>query len=124
MSEIRWKKESESTSSKGPHRDYHSNLVFAENFCREWEGRLVEGVKCKVTDSQWIKKCLLTISWTPPREAPIGNFANHVNLHQESKDCQKEAKETLRTVQKTAETFLDRYRSSKQGSLKFDALKA
>lgn len=111
-------------TTSGPHPDYFSNLTYANNLCGSLEGRLVEGMQAKVCGSQWLSKCLLTISWKPPASGNCGNFANSVNLHQTSRDFQKQAQETLETVKKTAERFLATQDTKKDSQVKFNALKA
>lgn len=112
-----------SESKSGPHPDYHSNLVYAENFCKS-AGMLPEGVRCKVSGSQWLEKALLIISWQSPKDAKIGNCANAVNLHQGSNSFQKQAQETLESVKKTAKRFLPTQDGQKDQQLGFEALKA
>jgi hypothetical protein len=80
----KYEEESEgaSSSSKGPHPDYEVNLSMAQNFINRVEKSLRPGMNVTIKGSHGLDRSLLVISWTPPREAKVGNWANPIFLHQ------------------------------------------
>lgn len=72
------------------HPDYKRNLENAENFVKKTEKSLLRGMSVKVCDSEHLKKSLMTIAWSPPKEAPVGRCATPINLHQNNSDVNKQ----------------------------------
>ena len=92
-------------SSKGPHPDYDYNLMVARNFIAKVETQLPNGMKVAITGSHGIEKSLLMISWHPPMEAKIGNWANPIFLHQNRQDFGKQLEITFNGYMKKVEMF-------------------
>jgi hypothetical protein len=67
--------------SRGDHRDYQTNLEWSRRFITKMESDLPVGVLITITDSHHLPSSLLMISWTPPRPAPVGNFAAPIFMH-------------------------------------------
>src|ERR1700678_595192 len=63
------------------HRDYEFNLDWSKRFITKVEASLPRGIRVEITSSHHLPSSLLMISWTPPRDAPIGNFAVPVFMH-------------------------------------------
>lgn len=67
--------------ARGDHRDYEFNLDWSKRFITKVEPGLPRGIRVQITSSHHLPSSLLMISWTPPRHAPIGNFAVPVFMH-------------------------------------------
>jgi hypothetical protein len=52
-----------------------------------------------------LEKALLMISWTPPKEAHIGNCANPISLHQKSSDLSREVEAVFNNYFKKASDY-------------------
>jgi hypothetical protein len=68
------------------HRDYEFNLDWSKKFIKKVEAGLPKGVRVAITSSHHFPNSLLMISWTPPRNAPIGNFAVPIFMHTPTKE--------------------------------------
>lgn len=75
---------------KTEHPDYKTNLENAKKFIEKTKHSLLNGMGVKISDAQHLSKALLMISWTPPLKAPIGRCATPINLHQGTKDVEKQ----------------------------------
>lgn len=69
-------------SDRGPHPDYEVNLKTATNFIEKVQRFLPEGMKVYLSGSQWLENSLLVVCYIPPKNVPLGNYANSVFLHQ------------------------------------------
>ena len=78
---VRWSKTSSSEGSKGPHKDYDSNLSNARLFCSRVQKSLLNGMNVKICNSEGLINSLLMISFMPPRKAKMGNYATPIFLH-------------------------------------------
>jgi len=76
-----FKKKHEAEPSRDGHRDYEFNLDWSKKFITKVEGTLPKGVRVAITSSHHFPNSLFMVSWTPPRHAPIGNFAAPVFMH-------------------------------------------
>ena len=83
----------EEPPSKGPHRDYESNLNSARAFCAKVRPDLPQGMRVEIAGSHNLNESLLMFSWNPGRHTPMGNYATPVSLHQARDDVQKQIKE-------------------------------
>lgn len=92
-------------SVRGPHPDYERNLAQAERFCLNVEKTLHEGMRVRIEDSHALKRALLMISWMPPRNAPVGNFANPVFLHQSKTEYDREVVKVFNSYMARAKAF-------------------
>lgn len=74
----------------GPHPDYQENLKRAEVFCETAKKSLLKGMDVKISDGTNISKATIMVSYTPPRETPLGNYATPISLHQPSSSLAKQ----------------------------------
>lgn len=75
------KRQQEPEPNREGHRDYEFNLDWSKKFITKVEAGLPKGVRVAITSSHHFPNSLLMVSWTPPRHAPIGNFAAPVFMH-------------------------------------------
>ena len=75
---------------KTDHPDYKRNLENAQNFVKKTEKSLLRGMTVKICDSEHLDKSLMTIAWSPPKDAPMGKCATPINLHQNASDVNKQ----------------------------------
>lgn len=88
---INWSRRAGSAEpKKGPHRDYDSNLAQAETFSKNVQKSLLNGMNVKVVDGEGIPKAMLMISWKPPMNSRIGNYATPIFLHQNRSEVSKQ----------------------------------
>jgi hypothetical protein len=92
---------SQETPKRSPHPDYENNLKHSEVLCKNTEGKLPNGMKVKICDSEHLQKALLIISWTPGVFVKRGNYATPIFLHQYSSDFRKTTENVLNFYVKT-----------------------
>lgn len=90
MSKFKILSSESSEIAKGPHRDYPINLENANNFIAKTKKSLLRGMNVKVSDGEHIEKAILVISYSPLKEAKMGNSATPINLHQSSIEVNKQ----------------------------------
>jgi hypothetical protein len=90
---------------KTEHPDYKENLDRANKFVQNTEKSLLRGMSVKVCDSQHLTKALITIAWTPPKEAPKGRCATSISLHQSSGDVKNQIEGIFNAYMRTVGDF-------------------
>lgn len=85
QTEIQWK-----DTSTREHPDYKRNLQTAKNFIEKTKKSIINGMDVKISNGNRIESAILMISWTPPRESKLGNYATPISLHQGSKEMSKQ----------------------------------
>ena len=108
-------------SGMGPHRDYTSNLFNARVFIKRVEPSLEKGMRTYISSSQDLPDSLMIVSFTPPRTAPMGNYAAPIFLHQSSSEYSKQVEGVFNAYMKMAKDFWSQYNKQIQGDL-FDAI--
>jgi hypothetical protein len=98
--QVKW-----ATTSKGDHPDYKRNLQNAEKFVEKVKKSLIRGMEVKVSDSEQLPKSLLMISWTPPKEEKIGNYATPIFLHESTSEVNKKIENVFNLYMKTVEDY-------------------
>lgn len=81
MSNLFKNKPQQQEPSREGHRDYEFNLDWSKKFITKVESGLPKGVRVAITSSHHFPSSLLMISWRPPMNAPMGNFAVPVFMH-------------------------------------------
>ena len=87
------------------HPDYKRNLENAQKFIEKTKSSLMNGMGVKISDSQHLSKALLMISWSPPKNAPVGNCATPINLHQSTRDVEKQIEGIFNIYMRTVGDF-------------------
>lgn len=97
------------SAEKTEHRDYGYNLDKARNFMDKMDGKLPPGMGLRIGDSQWLPEALFWVSWTPPRNAPVGNWANSIFFHQAHSTFGKELERVFNDYVRRVEDFEKRF---------------
>lgn len=113
MTDVTWSREP-AKESKGPHRDYESNLMAAERFSVTVQKNLLQGMSVGVKDSHGLTKSLLLIAFNPPSTAKFGNYATPIPLHQSSNDYSKQVEGVFNVYMDTAKRFWNAQKKNTQ----------
>ena len=73
------------------HHDYNTNLEKSRNVILSSGKYTAQGMRVRIASSEALSHNLLTFSFCPPRHAPMGNYVNHINLHQDRTEFGREA---------------------------------
>ena len=87
------------------HPDYAGNLRRAESFVERVQCQLLKGMRCYISDSQYLQKCCIDMCFIPPFNAKMGRFVTSISLHQPSDGLSKEIDKTFTAYKKMAENF-------------------
>ena len=80
-----WKHTSEPKKPES-HPHYPYNLSVAKSFIRNTQKELLEGMSVLLAEQDR----LLMICWSPALEIKVGRYAAPINLHQDSKEVERE----------------------------------
>jgi len=117
MKEVKWSRGSSEEPSRGPHRDYETNLLAAERFYQAVQKSLHPGMSVGVKDSHGLTKSLLLVAFNPPSDAKFGNYATPIPLHQSNGEYSKQVEGVFNVYMDTAKKFWDRQPKMKQSEL-------
>ena len=98
----------------GPHADYQGNLDYCTAFCQKVENNLLKGMRIYIADSGEIKKSLMIVSFSPPRDVPMGNYAAPIFLHQSKGLVHTQVEAVFNSYYQMAKGFWDRQPKMKQ----------
>jgi hypothetical protein len=97
------------TPKKEGHPDYKRNLESANKFIERTKKSLLRGMDVKVCDGESIPKALLRISWSAPKDAPMGNYATPISLHQPTSNMNKQVEGVFNAYMVKAAQFNQRF---------------
>ena len=103
--DVSWARKEEDVNSRKAHSDYNYNLIQSRNFCKNVEKSLLQGMRVYICDSGEIKECLLMITFSPPRKAPMGNFGVPIFMHQPKSEFNKQVEAVFNSYMEMAKKF-------------------
>lgn len=101
---VTWKAPNETQG----HPDYQRNLQTAQNLLKAVDGKLPNGMRVKIADSEHIQKALVIISWKPGFTEPLGNYATPVNMNQPKEQFNTELKSVVDVYYKSTKDYNNR----------------
>lgn len=110
--------ETQPEASKGPHRDFEVNLKQAKRFIENVQK--LPGMSVYISNLHNGDPGILMVTFNPPRNAPIGNYAAPINMHQGSFDFNKQMESIYSAYYNMAKKFWEGWNLKNTPELPWD----